>query len=141
MDLFRLVGSVFVDTQGANDSLSKTDKKAQETSVTFKDVAGKAAAIGTAVVGAATAAVGGMISMAKKSASTADTIDKASKRMKISTDSYQELAHAASLSGVEMSMAPASTWKTLCRRSTSSGAPRNAHQWPRSCSVRTLRTT
>jgi len=104
MDLFKLVGSVFVDTQGANDSLSKTDKKAQETSVTFKDVAGKAAAIGTAVVGAATAAVGGMISMAKKSASTADVIDKASKRMKISTDSYQELAHAASLSGVEMSM-------------------------------------
>lgn len=104
MDLFKLVGSVFVDTQGANDSLAKTDKKAKETGVNFKDLAGKAAAIGTAVVGAASAAVGGMISMAKKSSATADVVDKASQRMQISTDSYQELAHAASLSGVEMSV-------------------------------------
>ena len=103
MDLFKLVGSVFVDTQGANDSLQKTDKKAKETGTNFKELAGKAVAVGTAVVGAASAAVGGMISMAKKSAATADTVDKASQRMQVSTDTYQELAHAASLSGVEMS--------------------------------------
>lgn len=103
MDLFKLVGSVFIDTADANNSLSKTDKQAQKTGVNFKELAGKAAAIGTAVVGAASAAVGGMISMAKKSSATADVVDKASQRMQISTDSYQELAHAASLSGVEMS--------------------------------------
>lgn len=102
MDLFKLVGSVFVDTDAANDSLAKTDKKAQNTGKTFKDIAGKAAAVGTAVVGAASAAVGGMVSMAKESASTMDVIDKASQRMQISAESYQELAHAASLSGVEM---------------------------------------
>ena len=104
MDLFKLVGSVFVDTANANDSLAKTDKQAQKTGTTFKDVAGKAAAVGTAVVGAAGAAVTGMVSMAKKSASSMDVIDKASQRMKISAESYQELAHAASLSGVEMGM-------------------------------------
>lgn len=102
MDLFKLVGSVFIDTDAANDSLAKTDKKAQNTGKTFKDIAGKAAAVGTAVVGAAGAAVGGMVSMAKQSSSTLDVIDKASQRMKIGAESYQELAHAAELSGVEM---------------------------------------
>ncbi|MBO7682385.1 MAG: hypothetical protein J6T17_06490 [Clostridia bacterium] len=103
MDLFKLVGSVFVDTDQANSSLAKTDKNAEKTGVNFKQLAGKAAAVGTAVVGAATAAVGGMIKMAKESSATADTVDKASQRMQVSTDTYQELAHAASLSGVEMS--------------------------------------
>lgn len=103
MDLFKLVGSVFVDTEKANDSLAKTDEKAKKTGINFKDLAGKAAAVGTAVVGAASAAVGGMISMAKKSSSAADVIDKGAQRMQVSTDTYQELAHAASLSGVEMS--------------------------------------
>lgn len=102
MDIFKLVGSIFVDTDAANDSLAKTDKKAQQTGATFKDIAGKAAKVGTAVVGAASAAVGGMVSMAKSSASTMDVIDKGSQRMKVSTDTYQELAHAAELSGVEM---------------------------------------
>lgn len=102
MDLFKLVGSVFVDTEKANDSLAKTDEKAKKTGINFKDLAGKAAAVGTAVVGAASAAVAGMVSMAKKSAATADTIDKGAQRMQVSTDTYQELAHAASLSGVEM---------------------------------------
>lgn len=102
MDLFKLVGSVFIDTDAANDSLAKTDKKAQNTGKTFKDIAGKAAAVGTAVVGAAGAAVGGMVSMAKQSSDTLDVIDKASQRMKIGAESYQELAHAAELSSVEM---------------------------------------
>ena len=31
MDLFKLVGSVFVETDKANESLSKTDEKAKKT--------------------------------------------------------------------------------------------------------------
>lgn len=103
MDIFKLVGSIFIDTEKADDSLAKTDEKAQKTGATFKDMAKKAVGIGTAVVGASTAAVGGMVKLAKDSASTADVIDKASQRMNIGAESYQELAHAASLSGVEMS--------------------------------------
>lgn len=102
MDLFKLVGSVFIDTEEANKSLSKTDEKAEKTGLNFKDLAGKAAKVGTAVVGAAGAAVGGMVSMAKESSKTMDAIDKGSQRMGVTTDTYQELAHAASLSGVEM---------------------------------------
>lgn len=58
MDIFKLVGSVFVDTDKANESLKKTDEKAGGVSEKFGKVvsaAGKmAVAIGTA---AATAAV------------------------------------------------------------------------------------
>lgn len=103
MDLFKLVGSVFIDTAQANESLAKTDEKAEKTGSSFKDIAGKAAAVGSAVVGASAAAVGGLVSMANNAASTADTIDKGSIRMGVSTEYYQQLGYAAGQSGVEMS--------------------------------------
>ena len=102
MDLFKLVGSVFVETDKANESLSKTDEKAKKTGTTFGDVAKKAAGVGTAVVGASAAAVTGMVKLANNAASTADEIDKGSIRMGISTTYYQELGYAAEQSGVEM---------------------------------------
>lgn len=102
MYLFKLVGSIFVDTDAANDSLSKTDKKAEGVGDTFSKVAGgvakAGAVIGTAAIGVGSAA----IKMASDSSASMDVIDKGSQRMKISAESYQELAHAASLSGVEM---------------------------------------
>lgn len=103
MDLFKLVGSIFIDNEKANESLAKTDEKAEKTGMTFGEVAKKATKVGTAVVGASAAAVGGMVKMAKDTAATADVVDKASQRMNIGAESYQELAHAAGLSGVEMS--------------------------------------
>ena len=49
-------------------------------------------------------AVGGaMVKAAKDTAEDMDAIDKASQRMKMGVESYQELAYAAKLSGVEMS--------------------------------------
>lgn len=102
IDLFKLVGSVFVNTDEANNSLQKTDEKAKKTGTTFGEVAGKAAKVGTAIVGASAAAVGGVVKLATSSAATADTIDKGSKRMKVSTDYYQQLGYAAGHSGVEM---------------------------------------
>lgn len=102
IDLFKLVGSVFVDTNEANDSLQKTDEKAKKTGTTFGDVAKKAAGVGTAIVGASAAAVGGIVKLATSSAQTADTIDKGSKRMGVSTDYYQELGYAAGQCGVDM---------------------------------------
>ena len=102
IDLFKLVGSVFVDTNEANDSLQKTDEKAKKTGTTFGDVAKKAAGVGTAIVGASAAAVGGIVKLATSSAQTVDTIDKGSKRMGVSTDYYQELGYAAGQCGVDM---------------------------------------
>lgn len=44
-----------------------------------------------------------MVAAAKDTAQTADAIDKASQRMKMDAESYQELAYAAEMSGVSMS--------------------------------------
>lgn len=103
MDIFKLVGSVFVDTDNANKSLSKTGDEAEKTSGKLGKIAGTAGKVALGV-GAAAAAVGGaMVKSAKDTAANMDVVDKASQRMKIGAESYQELAHAAGLSGVEMS--------------------------------------
>ena len=103
LEIFKLVGSIFIDTDKANESLAKTDKKATSVAEGFSKAgsvaAGAAAAIGTAIIGTGTALVG----MANDASEAADEIDKASIRMNVSTDSYQELAYAAGQCGVEMS--------------------------------------
>lgn len=103
LEIFKLVGSVFVDTDKANDSLQKVDKNGAKVAEGLGKV-GKTAgavgvAIGTAIVGAGTAIVG----MANDTAEMADTIDKASIRMGIGAERYQELSYAAGQCGVEMS--------------------------------------
>lgn len=103
MDLFKLVGSVMVDTDQANKSLAKTDEKAEGLGKKFLKGAGTVAKWGTAAVGAAAAVGTAMIASAKSSAENLDVIDKASQRMKISAEGYQELAYQANLCGVEMS--------------------------------------
>jgi len=102
LDLFKLVGSVFIDTDKANESLAKTDEKAEKTGGTFKDIAKKAAGVGTAVVGASAAAVGGLVKMASNSASTADEIDKMSQKLGMSREGYQEWDYVLSQAGVDI---------------------------------------
>ena len=103
LEIFKLVGSVFVDTDKANDSLQKVDKKASSVAEGFgkagKAIGAVGVAIGTAIVGAGTA----VVNMANDTSEMADTIDKASIRMGIGAERYQELAYAASQCGVEMS--------------------------------------
>ena len=102
LEIFKLVGSIFIDTDKANESLAKTDKKATSVAEGLgkagKVAAGAAAAIGTAIIGTGTA----MVSMANDASKTADEIDKASIRMGIGTEAYQELKYAAEQCGVEM---------------------------------------
>lgn len=102
LEIFKLVGSIFIDTDKANESLAKTDKKAASVAEGLgkagKVAAGAAAAVGTAIIGTGTALVG----MANDASKTADEIDKASSRMNIGAESYQELKYAAEQCGVEM---------------------------------------
>lgn len=105
-NIFSIFGQVFVDNEKANQAIDETTKKGKNSSKSFgesfADVSKKAVQIGTAVVGATTAIVGGLTAAANNSAGVADTIDKASIRMGVSTKSYQELAYAAGQCGVEM---------------------------------------
>ena len=103
LEIFKLVGSVFVDTDKANESLQKTDKTASSFASTLGSAVGKAAGVATAVVGMATAVGGAALGVAEKVSQQTDEIDKASIRMGISAESYQELAYAAGQCGIEMS--------------------------------------
>lgn len=103
MEIFKLIGSVMVDTADAENSIAKTTDKAEGLGKKFSDglkTAGKWAA---GVTAGAVAVGGAMLNAAKDTASELDVIDKASQRMRMSAESYQELAYAAGLSGVQMS--------------------------------------
>lgn len=103
LEIFKLVGSVFVDTDKANESLQKTDKKASSFASTLGTVAKGAGAVALGVAGAVATVGAGVMKVASDVSESADEIDKASIRMGISTESYQELAYAAGQCGVEMS--------------------------------------
>lgn len=103
MEIFKLIGSVMVDTADAEKSIQKTGDKAEGLGNKLADGAKTAGKWALGVAGAAVTVGTAMISAAKDTAETADQIDKASQRMKMDAESYQELAYAAGLSGVEMS--------------------------------------
>lgn len=103
MELFRLVGSIFVDNTEANKSIQKTDKNATSLGDKFKKGITTVAKWGAGIATAAGVAGAAMVKAAKNQAANLDVIDKASIRMGISAEKYQELAYAAELCGVEMS--------------------------------------
>lgn len=103
MEIFKLIGSVMVDTADAEKSIQKTGDKAEGLGNKLVNGAKTAGKWAIGVAGAAAAVGTAMIAAAKDTAETADQIDKASQRMKMDAESYQELAYAAQLSGVEMS--------------------------------------
>lgn len=102
MEIFKLFGSIFVDSSKAEQSISKTDKKAGGLAKTFGKgikVAGKWA-LG---VGAGAAAVGtAMYGMASKAADATDRIDKLSQRLGLSREGFQEWEYVLSQSGVSI---------------------------------------
>lgn len=102
MNLFKLVGSIFIDNESANDSIAKTDKKASSLGNTLASGCKKAAAWGTAIVGGAGTAVAGLTKLATGAAETADVIDKGSQKMGISTTAYQEWDYAMGQCGMSI---------------------------------------
>lgn len=103
MNIFTLTGQILVDNNEANKSISATGKEAEGLGSKLGSGIKTAAKWGAAIAGAATVVGGAMVAAAKDTASNLDVIDKASQRMGIAAESYQELAHAADLSGVSMS--------------------------------------
>lgn len=102
MELFKLVGSIFVDNEAANKSISKTDEKAGSTAKTLANGAKTAAKWGAAIVGGAVAAGTAMYKMATNTASTTNEIDKMSQRLGLSRAAYQELDFVLSQSDVDI---------------------------------------
>ena len=102
MEIFKLFGSILVDSEQAEKSIQKTDDKALDLGKTLSNGAKKAGEFGLAVAGGAVAAGTAMLAVANDTAKTEDEIDKASIRMGISAESFQELKYAAEQSGVSV---------------------------------------
>ncbi len=103
IEIFSLIGRIFVDTTESDQALKSTDDKAESTGSKMGAVFGKigsgTAAVGTAVAGAAAVVVGGLTSMATGSAKYADEIDKLSERTGINREELQRWRYAIEQSG------------------------------------------
>lgn len=99
VDIFKLVGSIFVDTSDADSSISKTDENAQNLGTTFLNGITTVAKWGAAVGTAAVAACAAITTFAVDTASAGDTIDKMSQKLGVSREAYQELDYICSQSG------------------------------------------
>lgn len=84
------MGSIFVDTDKADQSLSKTDKNVEGLGKKFLNGIGHAAKWGAALVGAGVAGAAALFGVATKSAETADRVDKMSQKIGISRKGFQE---------------------------------------------------
>jgi len=102
MKIFELFGSIFVDTDEAEKSISKTDKKAQGLGSTLVKGIGTAAKWGAALAGGAAIAAGAAFKAAGKFAETTDRIDKMSQRLGLSRKGFQEWDFVLSQAGISI---------------------------------------
>lgn len=89
-EIFRLFGSIFIDTTEADKSLSKTDSKAKKLQDTLGKAVTGAAKMATGVVASISAAGAAVFAFADNVASVGDTIDKQSQKLGLSAKGYQE---------------------------------------------------
>lgn len=102
IEIFKLMGSIFVDSAEAEKSISKTDGLAKK----LGDGLGKgiktAAKWGTAIGSAAIAGGVALFGMATKSAEATDRIDKLSQKIGISKQGFQEYEYILSQNGTSI---------------------------------------
>lgn len=89
-EIFRLFGSIFIDTTEADKSLSKTDSKAKKLQDTLGKAVTGAAKMATGVAASISAAGAAVFAFADNVASAGDTIDKQSQKLGLSAKGYQE---------------------------------------------------
>lgn len=104
MEIFKLFGSIFVNTDDAEKSMQKTEKGAESVASKFSKGIQTAGKWSAAVVGGSAVAGSALVGVASKSASTADNIDKMSQRLGLSRKSFQELDFVLSQSGVDINL-------------------------------------
>ena len=89
-EIFRLFGSIFIDTSEADKSLSKTDSKAKKLQDTLGKAVTGAAKMATGVAASISATGAAVFAFADNVASVGDTIDKQSQKLGLSAKGYQE---------------------------------------------------
>jgi phage-related protein len=102
VEIFKLFGSIFVNSDEAEKSISRTEEKAESLGSKLGNGIKTAAKWGTAIVSGATAAVGGLLAVTNQTAEYADEIDKLSERTSINREELQRWKYAASQSGADI---------------------------------------
>lgn len=104
MDLFTLVAKLILDTEKYDSAITEATDKGQTFEQKFKGVIdGVATALTAAGITAAISGIANAFSqMIANTAQYADTVDKGSQRLRLSTDAYQTWSHALSQSGANI---------------------------------------
>lgn len=101
MEIFKLFGSILVDSSKAEDSISKTSDKAETLGGKLGKGIETAGKWGLAIAGGAALAGGAIGAVVMKATDAAGALDDTSKRIGMSAEEYQKYAYAAKLSGLE----------------------------------------
>lgn len=100
--IFTLMGEIFIDNEKANESIQKTESRAEKLGEGLKKGIGTAvkwgAALGTAAIAGGTA----LFAMASKASETTDRIDKLSQKIGISRTAFQEYDYILSQNGTSV---------------------------------------
>lgn len=109
MEIFKLYGSIFVNTDQAKKSISDTAKNAEKLGKSIQNTGSKIQSVGAgitkgamAIGGAVIGVVGGVTAMATKASEAADEIDKMSQKIGVSREAYQELDYVLSQNGMDV---------------------------------------
>lgn len=102
MEVFKLFGSIFVNTDDADKSLQKTEKNAEGLAAKFGNGVKAAAKWGAAIAAAATTTGAAIFGLATSAAGTADEIDKMSQKIGISAEAFQEWDYVMGQNGMDV---------------------------------------
>ena len=102
MEIFKLFGSIFVNTEDAEKSMQKTEKGAENIASKLSKGIKTASKFGTAITTGTAMAGGALLKIASNSASAADNIDKMSQKLGLSRQGFQELDFVLSQSGADI---------------------------------------
>lgn len=103
MEIFKLFGSILINSDEADKSLQKTESKALKVAKSFGSGLKTAAKWGAGIAAAAGAAGAAILGVANKAAESADEIDKMSQKIGLSKQGYQEWRYAMEQSGMDIS--------------------------------------
>lgn len=106
MNVFELFGRIAIENEDAKKKISETSEKAKAFATAMKNGITTAAKWGTGIAAAATAATAVIVNKIKnivnETAEYADTVDKMSQNMGLSTQAYQEWNYVMNLCGLTM---------------------------------------
>lgn len=127
MEIFKLFGSIFVDNEEANNSIAKTEERAEGLASKLGNGIKTAAKWGAGIAAGAGVAVGGMAALVGKTLETTSQISKFAQVTGMSTKGFQEWDYIAKSFGFSMEQA-AGDMAALAERAmdASSGVGENA---------------